>query len=199
MQLFVISSAVDIGCEAAIINCLFSAGLCRFHLRKPESSAKQICALLNGIDDAFYRRIALHQHHELASAYGITGLHYTERSRKQTTPETLESQRAQGYQLSTSIHDPQLVSSLTSFEYVFYGPVFNSISKPGYQSCIKPGFKLNKEHSCPAIIAIGGIEVQHLQTVRAIGFDGAAVLGAIWGQPEKAEQTFKYLQASMPE
>jgi thiamine-phosphate pyrophosphorylase len=198
MHLIVISNAEAVANEAAVLNQLFNAGLNCFHLRKPGSSAVKIKELLDGIEPAFYPRIALHQHHELAQAYGISRLHYTEEARKKTMPDTLESQKENGYKLSTSIHDVQLICSLAIFNYIFWGPVFHSLSKPGYQSKITESFRLKNESEKPLVIALGGITPDHLQTVKAMGFDGAAVLGAIWNQPEKALETFRQLQASMP-
>lgn len=192
----VVSSAKDVADEPDIINALFNAGLCRFHLRKPLSSVQEVRALLNNINPAFYHRIALHQHHEVAQAYGITRLHYTDQVRKQTSPELLELQKAEGYKLSTSIHNMQLLPSLTVFDYAFFGPVFNSLSKPGYQSCIGADFRLDKQSAQPEVIALGGVEAQHLQQVKTMGFDGAAVLGTIWNQPKNALQTFKQLKSS---
>jgi thiamine-phosphate pyrophosphorylase len=198
MQLIVISNSKAVANEAAVLNQLFNAGLTCFHLRKPGSCAVKTKELLDGIEPAFYPRIALHQHHELAQAYGIRRLHYTEEARQKTTPETLETQKDNGYKLSTSIHDVQLIPSLAIFNYVFWGPVFPSLSKPGYQSKITEGFRLKKESEKPLVIALGGITPDHLQTVKAMGFDGAGVLGAIWNQPEKALETFTKLQVKMP-
>ncbi|MBS7562941.1 thiamine phosphate synthase [Mucilaginibacter sp. Bleaf8] len=199
MQLIVISSADNIAGEAAIINSLFNAGLTRFHLRKPGNSIAETCALLNGINPVFYDRIGLHQHHALAPTYGITRLHYTEQMRMQTTASALKSQQKNGYKLSTSIHDAQLIPSLTAFDYVFIGPVFDSLSKPGYRSSMRPDFQLNNKPAGPQVIALGGVQHHHLLTVKVMGFNGAAVLGAIWNHPEKAIQTFEQLQASIPD
>lgn len=198
MQLIVISNPEDFNGEAAVINSLFRAGMFCFHLRKPGSSAGQLCALLDGIDPAFYPRIALHQHHGLAGTYGITRLHYTEEGRKRASEDVLESKIQQGYLLSTSVHEIQHLSSPGPFEYVFFGPVFNSISKPGYRSVVKPGFRIKPAPGRPLVIALGGIEAGHLPAVKEMGFDGAAVLGTIWQQPEKAIEIFTLLQANMP-
>jgi len=194
MQLIVISDAKAIDGEAAIINELFNAGLSRLHLRKPGSNAQQICGLLNQVDTAFYSRIALHQHHELAQTYGIKRLHYTESARQQAMPALLESLKLQGYTLSTSIHDLAAINSLAAFDYAFFGPVFNSLSKPGYNSNLSPAFRVEQHHAKPKLIALGGITSDQLPTVKAMGFEGAAVLGTIWNEPNKALQTFQNLK-----
>lgn len=198
MQLIVISNPENLNGEAAVINDLFRAGLSCFHLRKPGSSAGQLGALLDRIDAAFYPRIALHQHHGLARTYGINRLHYTEEARRQTSEDILESNIQQGYLLSTSVHETQHLSSPGPFKYTFFGPVFDSISKPGYRSAVKPGFRIKTAPGKPLVIALGGIEAGHLPAIKEMGFDGAAVLGTIWQQPEKAIEIFTLLQANMP-
>jgi len=198
MQLILISSPKDVADESQIINDLFAIGLTRFHLRKPDSSIAQVSALLDLIHPAFYHRIALHQHHGLAKAYGIKRLHFTEQVRKHTGENILTDHTSNGHQLSTSIHDVQNISVLSHFEYVFYGPIFNSLSKPGYQAVNRPNFQPGKLGALPRVIALGGIELSNLKTVQAMGFDGAGVLGTIWNHPDKAVQTFKRLQANVP-
>lgn len=194
MQLIVISNAEELPGEAAIINNLFQAGMSLFHLRKPGSNTQQLCALLDNIDAAFYNRIALHQYHELAPAYGITRLHYTEQMRRRMEVDEWKDHQAKGCTLSTSIHDVAAIHQSLAFDYVFFGPVFNSLSKPGYNSTPPLGFKLNKENIKPKVIAIGGIESSTILPAKAMGFNGAAVLGAIWSRPEKAIGTFEKLQ-----
>lgn len=194
MQLIVISDAEMIDGEAVVINQLFKAGLTRLHLRKPGSTLQQICALLNQIDATFHSRIALHQYHELASVYSIKRLHYPEAARRQTAPALLASLQVKGYTLSTSIHDLSRAEPLSVFDYAFFGPVFNSLSKPGYNSNLSSAFRLDKQSIKPALIALGGITSNQLTAVKTMGFGGAAVLGAIWNEPDKALQTFEKLK-----
>jgi thiamine-phosphate pyrophosphorylase len=193
MELIVISNPVAVANEAAIINGLFAAGLSRFHLRKPGYDTEQIRELLSFIDKKYYSCIALHQHHEMAKGFGINRLHYTEQKRAETTAAFRQSQKESRYILSTSIHELDMLADLNVFDYVFYGPVFNSLSKPGYQSKLPPAFRLSKKHALPKVIALGGIARSNLQQVKKKQFDGAALLGAIWNTPEQAIENFKQM------
>lgn len=195
MELIIISSEKIDKNEAAIINALFNAGMSRFHLRKPGSAKDDICLLLDKIDPAFRDRIALHQFHELAAGYGITRLHFTEQCRRQTTQKMFESFLMRGLILSTSVHNALHIPSLDAFQYVFFGPVFNSLSKPGYNSMVAPEFHLSKVTEEPKVIALGGIEPHRIATAREMGFDGVAALGAIWNNPEQAISNFEKLHA----
>ncbi|MEN0053441.1 MAG: thiamine phosphate synthase [Mucilaginibacter sp.] len=194
MQLVVISNPEVIPNEAGIINQLFEAGLTRFHLRKPGYSAQQVAALIRQIDEQYHYLIALHQHHAVAPYFGIERLHYTEQHRANTHAGKLTLQNRQGYVLSTSLHDVEALQTLVWFDNAFIGPVFNSISKPGYNAKWPEDFCLDKQNIDLNIIALGGIEPTNLNKIKAMNFDGAAVLGTIWNDPDTAVANFKCLQ-----
>lgn len=194
MQLIVISNPEAIPNEADIINRLFEAGLNRFHLRKPNYSGQQAAALIRQIDERYHQCIALHQHHEIAMDFGTKRLHFTEKHRKATDIDKLTLLQQQGSILSTSVHETATLQTLSGFNNAFFGPVFNSISKPGYQSKLSSSFTLSKAHNNFNIIALGGINKANLNQLTAMNFDGAAVLGAVWNNPDRAVPAFKSLK-----
>jgi len=194
MQLVVISNPVAIPNEAGIINRLFEAGLSRFHLRKPDYNAQQVAALLRQIDEQYHHSIALHQHHAVAPYFGIQRLHYTEQQRLSTHEGRLDLQNQEGYILSTSVHDVAALQALTWFDSAFLGPVFNSISKPGYNAKWSEDFYLDKQRIGLNMIALGGVESSNLNKIKAMNFDGAAMLGMIWNNPDMAVANFKCLK-----
>ncbi|WP_184549814.1 thiamine phosphate synthase [Mucilaginibacter sp. FT3.2] len=198
MELVVISSPVAIADEPILINNLFHAGLKCFHLRKPEVGIQTVKKLLDGIAPLFYDRIALHLFHEIAADYGLKRLHYTERVREASGTVQWQSQLDEGFTLSASIHDISILPELTHFDYVFYGPVFDSISKPGYQNKLAVDFKLGKTNVKPKVIALGGVEISNLTKIKAMGFDGAAVLGTLWNEPGKAIERYHQLKKNLP-
>lgn len=194
MELIVISNPNAVENEAQIINQLFEAGLKRFHLRKPDWDSKQLIDLLMLIDKAFYHNISLHQQHHIAEDFDIKRLHYTERHRMNTDLEKLIYKNSKGYVLSTSVHDLNILKTLTGFDYIFFGPVFNSISKPGYKSNLPEGFRIIKNGVKPKVIALGGVEESNLDKVKEMDFDGVAVLGTIWNDPGHAISNFRRLK-----
>lgn len=193
MELIVISSPEAVANEAGIINNLFAAGLKRFHLRKPTYSKLQVMELLTLIQESYHQYLALHQYHEIAKEFDITRLHYTGQRITETNQELWQIQKENGSILSASIHELGTLSMLNTFDYVFYGPVFNSLSKPGYYSKLPPEFRLVKNPETPKVIALGGIDAGNLEQIKDKQFDGAAVLGAIWNKPKQALANFKKL------
>lgn len=180
MRLIVISSPDILEDEAHTINQLFEAGMSCFHLRKPTASRDDLKALLSQLDPAFLKDVVLHQHHSLRADYDLMRLHYTESARLNADPKILADQLESGRILSSSVHDFADIPGLKSFEYVFYGPVFNSISKPGYEGNLSQNFRLQRTDASPKVIALGGIDHTNITTIKHMDFDGAAVLGAIW-------------------
>lgn len=191
-MLIVISDPMMRSDDAVLINALFDEGMEVFHLRKPSAAAPEIQHLLEKIKQNHYGKIALHQHHQLAKNSGIKRLHYTEEHRKKTDAAEWSLLKEQGFHLSTSIHkieETQIVSD--HFNYVFFGPVFNSISKKGYVATVTtnfivPGKKIK-------LVAIGGIDENNISKPLQTGFDGVAVLGAIW-QSADPVKSFKQIK-----
>ncbi|MBC7695735.1 MAG: thiamine phosphate synthase [Burkholderiales bacterium] len=176
-MIIVISSPTPVSKEASLINHLFDEGLPVFHLRKPDSSSQELVLLLQEIDQVHHSKIALHSHHYLAKSFGINRLHYTEASRKQLTDvDFAENENI----LTTSVHSIADFKNLSDhFSYAFLSPVFNSISKPDYES--KP-FDLSglDKNIVTKLIALGGIDETNCRKPYEMGFDGIALLGAIW-------------------
>jgi thiamine-phosphate pyrophosphorylase len=126
----------------------------------------------------------LHSHHYLAKSFGINRLHYTEASRKQLTEMNLSEQKVENT-LSTSVHTVSDYKNLTDhFSYAFLSPVFDSISKPDYQAQKFDLAEVDK-NSTINLIALGGIDETNCNKAYEKGFDGIALLGAIWNNEDK--------------
>jgi len=192
MMLLVISNPAPVTNEAQLINHLFDEGLPVLHLRKPESSLKDVALLLQEIHPEHYPKIALHQHHGIAGDFGISRLHYTEAARQAMSHETLSQQRAE-YVLSTSVHSLADYRNLSEcFDYAFLSPVFNSISKPGHEAQ-SFGLKKSDKKIYTSLIALGGIDESNCREAYDMGYDGIALLGAVWNT-ENQLNAFKAIQ-----
>jgi thiamine-phosphate pyrophosphorylase len=190
-MMIVISNPDPVVNEAIIINALFDAGMELFHLRKPDYSQEELKQLLSKINPEHYSKIALHPHHEIAGDFGITRIHFTERKRNEMNDDELIKLK-EANMLSTSVHSIESYNTLSKqFDYSFYGPVFNSISKKGYTSLLEEEFNLAGIKSLTKIIAIGGIYKDNVSKTFNMGFDGVALLGAIWQRHTDEVMNFK--------
>ena len=194
-MLVVISYPTAVEDEATIINALFDEGLEVLHVRKPDTDIDELRALIERIHSTYHKQIALHQHHEIANDYGIKRLHFTDMKRNEMREEVLVGFRKNKNILSTSIHQVEVYNTLSAcFDYTFFGPVFNSISKQGYTSSLKTDFVFPLKNNHPKVIAIGGIDATNIQQAMNMQFNGAAILGAIWQKPGESIQQFKAVQ-----
>ena len=195
MRLVVLSNETFFPAEAKLVNQLFEQGLSCFHLRKPNASCPEIAKLLDEINARFHPFISLHQCHEIAPNYGIKRLHFSEQSRQNLSASHWESLKKNGGTLSTSIHNLQNLPNVSNFfDYTFFSPVFNSISKEGYKGILTEDFKLPKGNTSSQIIALGGINSLNISLIKKLEFDGAAVLCFLWKKPENDLTEYKKLQ-----
>lgn len=191
MKVIVISNPEPIEGESSVINDLFEAGLELFHLRKPQSTIEEVRRLTAAINAVHRSKLVLHQFHELAAEFGIQRLHFREIDRNEKTESDLDSLKKRGNVLSTSVHQLDDLGKLSDkFEYAFYGPVFESISKPGYKPTSNQHFVKSAKLKTK-VIAIGGITADNIDEVIKMNFYGAALLGAVWKDSENAVQLFK--------
>jgi thiamine-phosphate pyrophosphorylase len=191
MQIVVISPESRDPREVPAIGEFLAAGLECYHVRKPSWTAAELENWLLGLPESWRPRLVLHEHHALVERLGLGGRHD-----KDGGPGANPVPGA----VSRSCHDlPSLRRQLGMPGSILFGPVFASLTKPGYGPA--PGFPwyelwamlrqrkraLGRGPGTRArVLAIGGITAGRLARCRGLGFDGAAVLGAVWGEPDPA-------------
>lgn len=201
MKLIVLSRHKIHKTEVDILVGLFENGLKTFHLRKPGASKKQVEEYLKQIPQKYLNRIVLHSKHHLAPKYGLKGIHLTRKHRKNKIRtwcyvHYLKAKHP-ALTVSTSFHSLEsLIENGGKYDYCFLSPIFNSISKSNYEGKfsdlnLNVAFKkLNQ-----VIVALGGVDLSKIHKVEQMGFNGAAVLGAIWTSPNPLESFIKINEA----
>ncbi|NDV64443.1 thiamine phosphate synthase [Bacteroides sp. 224] len=189
MKLIVITSENLFPKEGDVLNALFRVGLSTLHLRKPQVSLEETENLLQSISSEFHSRIMLHDHFELADSYTVKGLHL---NRRNPVAPVYKNRM-----LSSSCHSlDECTQQLNVCDYVFLSPIFNSLSKAGYESSFT-GEQLSEAHKQGIIhsqtIALGGITINNIPLIHNYGFGGVAVLGTLWQEFEK-DKDVKALQ-----
>jgi len=197
MELIVITHPEYFMGEGKLINALFDAGLQLLHLRKPGNDVVKFMALMKEINPVYHPAISIHQHHELADLFLIKRLHYPEKLWQVTGEQKKIELFAKGFHLSRSIHQWGPPADTAFLDYVFFGPVFNSISKKGYQGIVDKDFYLSAVPAGLKVFALGGINADLFMVLRKMNFDGAAVLGALWNHPSHARKEFEKMLKSI--
>jgi thiamine-phosphate pyrophosphorylase len=195
MRLVIISSPELVQDELQKVNSLFEQGLEYFHLRKPGLSIDAHRDYLKGIKPSFLKRIIVHDHFGLLNKYNLRGIHLNSRLYENADPEFFKEAKRKNIQIGTSVHSFEEVGKLKHVDYYFISPVFESISKIGYKGTVileeYAQFLNEREKSGikkPMAIALGGIDEENVGQLKPIGFDGAALLGAIWSKGMGVEE-----------
>jgi thiamine-phosphate pyrophosphorylase len=198
MQLILISPPHALADEATLVGELLALGLARFHVRKPGWDRAAVEAYVRAIPTRYHARLVLHTHPSLAVEYALGGVHLPAASRAAQA----QSLRRPGQTLSTSFHTLAEISQhRRRYDYVFLSPIFTSLSKEGYPAAFHLpdvarllGQLQRRSGYVPQVVALGGIEGHRMETVRQMGFAGAAVLGAVWQSPDPVA-AFRALQS----
>ena len=176
MRVIVITAPEFLPDEAAMLTALLEHGADRIHLRKPGCTAGELAALIEHLPVKYYPRISLHDHFGLQVRYGIGGIHLN--SRNPLVPPGFKGV------VSRSCHSlDEVARHKASVDYVFLSPVFDSLSKAGYRAAFAPGAldEAAKQGIIDRkVVALGGVSAKKMPQVRAWGFGGIALLGAVW-------------------
>lgn len=145
------------------------------HLRKPEASIADIRSILREIPESLHPRIWLCDGSVLVEEFDVAGIHLN--SRISYIPDHKIS-ITRGCHSIEELDNP-LPSDRMELAYQFLSPVYDSISKPGYRGRF-PIEKLPEAVRGKRVVALGGVAPAKLPELKAAGFYGAAMLGAIW-------------------
>lgn len=191
LKLLVLSNSKKDPDEPVYVTQFLEHGLDVFHLRKPDFSSREMDEYINQIPARFWGNIVIHSHYHLVKKYNLLGIHLGKTKRRSwffkkfrlpymrlTNPKL---------QVTTSFHHlASLYEETYPFDYVFLSPIFDSISKSGYQS----GFShhniasaINRSHF--KIMALGGIEIDKLEFVKNSHFAGVVLSGVLWQNENK--------------
>ncbi|MCS6245518.1 MAG: thiamine phosphate synthase [Opitutus sp.] len=185
MRLIVISPEAEDAREPAVLAELFSAGLTHYHLRKPAWSRAQLATWLRALPESVHARIVLHTHHDLAGEFAVGGIHDRDQPTQPKCHLIGDTLRSSVRLRSRAVHTlSTLRDSLGDYDRLLVSPVFNSISKTGHGPSADFVFTdLKALLSLPRraeVVALGGIDADRIPSCRDYGFDGVAVLGAVW-------------------
>lgn len=201
-ELIVISPESEYPKEAFWVSRMFEAGLERYHLRKPGWSKEQLIDFVQQIHEKHWSRLVFHQSYELVGKLDLAGYHLKDNADALIEAERFRQVGRRSRSVSRSVHTLEAVySDSGNWDYLFLSPVFDSISKKGYRSkwtleeieCV-----LNGDFDKPLTkrYALGGVDISNVNQCLEIGFDGVAVLGAIWSATDPLK-AFRELKGAM--
>lgn len=181
MKLIIISPPYNIEGEIELLRYLFDDGLEYFHLRKPGIDSaileKSLIDYLEQLHEKYHDKIILHSNYDLVQKYNLKGMHYSKNNLPIRNLNYIKRQSASFHSID------EIEKNKYPFNYVFLSPVFDSISKQNYKSnfdLTTISNLLKSNHERVEVIALGGIDENTVLQAYESGFNGVAVLGAVW-------------------
>lgn len=179
MKVIVITTEDDFKDEINTCNAILNSELFRLHIRKPNWDNDRLKKYIDQIDYKYYSKISLHRNLDLVNTYGLSGIHWSSTCSISTSNHTLIQ--------SKSYHSlEKLETESNSLNYAFLSPIFNSISKKGYNSTMninELGVNSNNIKNAN-VFALGGIKPSHKEILKKTGFMGMALLGSFWNEDD---------------
>lgn len=191
MRIIVITKPDFFHGEAAAIAQMLSDGRAdTVHIRKPGATRQEVERLINHIPSILRHRLVLHDHHDLATAYALGGIHLNSRCPVPpddwTPTSTGWTRTVDGRRLtvSRSCHSmDELREWQDRCDYLSLSPIFDSISKQGYRAAFTDDELRRAASEClidSKVMALGGVTFARLAEVERMGFGGGMILGDAW-------------------
>lgn len=195
MKLILITPEKNIPNETALLISMLEAGLPYLHLRKPGMPEANYRAMIQAIPVQYHQQIIIQTHYTILNEFSVGGIHFNSHERHNAA----DFSGRKGLRSSASFHGwEELRENELPFHHVYISPVFDSISKKGYQASIDligaDAFKRYNAANgrlCPELIGLGGVNAANWPVLVQNGFDGGAVLGSVW----QAEDPLSALQS----
>jgi thiamine-phosphate pyrophosphorylase len=193
-QLYVIldTSYAPLERLVGIAKKVVDAGCSLIQLRDKKSSAKDIFKIVTKIKDMLPSQVILilNDYVEIAKETGVDGVHLGQEDMSVSSArEILGTNVIIG--LSTHSYQQALFSKKEDLDYIGYGPVFKTKTKPLAEPIGICDLSLIKQHVSHPVFAIGGLNETNVEKVIEAGADGIAVVSAVLesSDVEKATKT----------
>ncbi len=183
-KIVLITSPEDFADEHVLLEAMFQRGLERLHVRKPRKDLRSMEKWILELEPDFRSRLVVHGYAELVQAFGLAGFHGTHGN-------------------SASFHSfAEILESSQPYDYGFLSPIFDSYSKIGYKAAFSEEQLRNqlrdyKSRLLPhtmRLLGLGGVDEERLSLLKDWGFDGAAILGAVWNAADPLAAWVKIVQ-----
>lgn len=201
MKLVLLSPSKTAEDEPELVTSFFEQGLEYYHLRKPDFRTARMSNYIHQIPKKYWPRIIIHSNYFLALKHNLGGIHIGKREKKKSMLLTRVKMfyyklRKKNLMITTSFSNlSSLFDDEHPYDYVFLSPIFDSISKSGYQSgFVHHNLEIALNKTSHKVYALGGVNIDNMKSIYEMGFDGMVLSGVIW-QSENKLQEFKGIMA----
>lgn len=195
MQTIVYTASHEIDNEIDIISELFEIGVDYLHIRKPELDDFSLVDFVEKIPEKYWKK-CISTSMIITKEFDLGGYHFTR--------DILYKNELYNEKILSWLHASNKISSVSAhtelalhkyggkFRHIIVSPLFKSISKENYSynwNMEELKNTLSSLQTKAKYFAVGGIEINKLESVKALDFNGVGLLGAIWNNPESAVNT----------
>ncbi|NDI34897.1 thiazole tautomerase TenI [Chengkuizengella sediminis] len=165
-----------------------------FHIREKQKSAKELMLGVSFLKKKGVplSKIVINDRVDVAAISRVSGVHLAYHS----LDAELVKQTFPNLKVGCSVHSLEEALSMEQkqVDYVFYGHVYETASKPGL-----PGRGLNELETLTQklqipVIAIGGLKPSNIQEVLTAGASGIAVMSGLLEAEDPLKKVIKYRQ-----
>jgi len=166
--------------DLELLPALVRAGVDAFQVRDKTLTTRQLVALTQRVQSASGSTVVVNDRLDVALAVGADGVHLG----SDDLPVAQARRLAPGLLIGATCRDARQVgrAGAEGADYAGVGPVFATTSKDGLPDPLGVG-TLAGLNALP-VLAIGGITVERVSRVTAMGVHGIAVIGGIWSAPD---------------
>lgn len=193
MELHLITDGCQSAERTADILRLIEPDIDVLHIREKRLSAAELYEFMFTVSErgcCSPAKLAVNDRVDAALLFGAGTVQLTSNS----LPLQLVKRTFPELRCGASVHSLQeaQVAEQAGADYVLYGHIYDSASKPG----LPPRGLSSLEELCRAVsipvIALGGIQPRHVRGIRRAGASGIAVMSGIWKADDPAEAAKEY-------
>ncbi len=178
-----------------IAEAAWSGGMDFLQIREKQLTARECMEWLEALANVMPReRILINDRVDAAAASRCGGAHLAYHS---LSPQEARSVLARGQLIGRSVHSREEAETAVAqgADYLYYGHIFASQSKPGLSPRGTEELALLANTIGKPVIAIGGITADNVGKVLATGCAGVAVLSGITRADDPKQATVTYREA----
>ncbi|HMV15209.1 MAG TPA: thiamine phosphate synthase [Chitinophagales bacterium] len=203
MQVIIYTSPTAIENEIEIISQLFDCGLDYLYIRKPDLDDFSLVDFVEQIPEKYWKR-CISTSMIITKEFNLGGYHFTRdivQKNEKYNDKILDWLHSNHKISSVSAHKLEEIEKYKiKFNHVIVSPLFNSISKENHRydwnfAELKNVLQnLKSENINHKIFAVGGIDLDKIEIVKNLNFDGVGLLGAIWSNTDNAIEKFSTIK-----
>lgn len=176
MKIIAITTPMADENDVCLIRQLLEKGIDVIHLRKPDTDIHYCRSLLVELTLQERNRIIIHDYPELYEEFSLKGIHINRNIKN--LPDDYAGSKTR------SCHSFEEVKQYKNgYDYLFLSPIFNSISKIGYNAAFSEE-ELKKASAegiiDEKVIALGGVTFDSLPYLNKLNFGGVAMIGSVY-------------------